>query len=771
MADVQQGIPSPIAGEGKGATMRWRILSVVGVLYAVQFIPFFFAVMALPIIMRQEGHSATMIGMVQLAGLPYVFKFLWAPLIDRYKLGRDRYKSWIVILSTLHVGGIIVLSICEPGGSLVPLFIALFIAALAVSTQDVAVDALAISLMRPSERTMGATFQNAGAYGGAVIGGFGFLYLYDQIGWTAALLIQAALFAVPLCSLVLVKEPTRLRGAPPVNYRNALKFFTQDRMGRWLALLGTMRLPLIMTMLPMRLMMVDQGMSTEEIAIWFGLFAMSAGGGATAILGPLLRNLSRVRAIYIVGLINIPVLIGIAYFAAALPDSIRYAIILAWVAIATTDIVMFRGAMDKVRPEIPGFDFSVQIAIYMVLAGFSDPIVGYVIDTHGYLPAFFAAIPLALVPLAILYLGFSSFRTSDRGLDGERAISTGTMAVADPHALLAFCDEEFTEHGITCTWPEPGLLRMEEMGCLVEMKAEHGAVDVLVDTPSENFLVFIRDEIIEHVEEFDPEAVRTMRWTGGIKVGELPSNFRILRAKARREIFPGLIRVTLEGVDVQALTRDGIHIRVMMPETRGCTPVWPVIAENGATSWPEGDDKLHERFVTIREIRVDAREIDIDVAHHDGGLISDWAAYDGDEQQVGVMGPVGDPYLEHTDNVVLAADYTGLASIARLIESVGGRVTGHVFAAAPSQEARDGYMPTSEMIVTAIPPEEFTAKVAELVRSCSNEPVSYGWFAGEFNAAQAVRTVFKNSFGLGKKSQLSVAFWRKGKPGHSSRAM
>ncbi|MEM1277706.1 MAG: MFS transporter, partial [Pseudomonadota bacterium] len=469
--------------------MRWRILSVVGVLYAVQFIPFFFAVMALPIIMRQEGHSATMIGLVQLAGLPYVFKFLWAPLIDRYKLGRDRYKSWIVILSTLHVAGIIALSICDPGGSLTPLFIALMIACLAVSTQDVAVDALAISLMRPTERTMGATFQNAGAYAGAIVGGFGFLYLYDQIGWTMALLIQAALFAIPLLSLLLVKEPTRLRGAPPVTFRNALRFFTQPKIGRWLAILGTMRMPLIMTMLPMRLMMVDQGMSTEEIAVWFGLFAMSAGGGATVIFGPLLRHLPRVRAIYIVGLINIPVLIAVAFIASAMPDNIRYAIVFAWAAIAMTDIVMFRGAMDKVRPEIPGFDFSVQIAFYMILMTFAEPLVGYVIDTQGYLPTFFAAIPLALVPLAILYFGFASFKGSNRGLDGERAISTGSITIGDAKALLAFCDEEFTEHGITCTWPEPNLLRMEEMGCLVEMKAEQGAVDILIDTPSENFLI------------------------------------------------------------------------------------------------------------------------------------------------------------------------------------------------------------------------------------------------------------------------------------------
>ena len=378
--------------------MRWRILTIVGLLYTAQFIPLFFSVMALPIIMRLEGHSATTIGLVQLAALPYIIKFLWAPLIDRYRFGKDRYKSWIVVLSVLHIVSVAALAFTDPSGNLIPVFIALFVAILAVSTQDVAVDALAISLMKPSERMLGSTFQNAGAYGGAIVGGFGFLYIYDQIGWTAALLIQAVLFALPLFTLFFIDEPARLRGAPRVNFKNAFKFFTQPRMGRWLAVLGTMRMPLLMIMLPMRLMMVDQGMSTQEIAIWFGLFAFSAAGGATITLGPLLRNLPRVQGVYLVGLLNIPILALVAYIAAMFPSEIRYAIIIAWIGVAMTDVVMFRGAMDKVRPEMPGFDFSVQIAFYFLLPGFTDPIVGVVMDSYGYMPAFLAAIPiLALI--------------------------------------------------------------------------------------------------------------------------------------------------------------------------------------------------------------------------------------------------------------------------------------------------------------------------------------------------------------------------------------
>lgn len=751
--------------------MRWRILTIVATLYTAQFIPLFFAIIALPVILRMEGHSATVIGLVQMAGLPYVFKFLWAPLIDRYKPGRDRYRSWIVVLSFVHVISIGFLAMADPRGDLVFLFAALFVAALAVSTQDVAVDALVISMLRPSERSMGATFQNFGAYSGAVIGGFGFLYIYDNTGWTVALVIQAVIFAAPLFVLVLIKEPVRLRGLPPVTFGTALRFFTQPRIGPWFAILATMRVPLMMTMLPMRLMMVDQGMSAEEIAVWFGLFAMSAGGGATALFGPLLRNIPRVQSLYIVGLLNIPVLIGVAYVAAEFPDLIRYAIVIAWAAIAMTDIAIYRGAMDKVRPEIPGFDFSAQIAIYSLVGLFADPVIGYVIDTQGNLPAFLFAIPAALVPLAVLYFTVAKPWQAAQGLDGERARSTGTMTTLRGQECLAFCAEEFEAHGITCTWPQPDILKMEEMGCLVEMKALDGALDILIETPSDNFLVFIREEIIEHLEEFDGAATETLRWTGGIKPGEMPSNFRILRATRRSMIASNLARVTLEGIDVQAMTRDGIHVRLMMPLERGRTPVWPVITENGGTHWPDGEDTLHSRYVTIREIRLDAREIDVDIAVHQGGLISDWALLDGDDQEVGVMGPMGDAGLEHTQNVILAGDATGLPAIARLIESVGGRATGFVFAASQDHETLEAYLPKSSLTLVPMDPATFSAEIAEKVRSCTNDPVSYGWFAGEFSAAQAMRKVFKQTFGLDKRSQLSVAYWKDGDPGHQSRAV
>ncbi|MEM9582592.1 MAG: hypothetical protein AAGA08_05690 [Pseudomonadota bacterium] len=67
-----------------------------------------------------------------------------------------------------------------------------------------------------------------------------------------------------------------------------------------------------------------------------------------------------------------------------------------------------------------------------------------------------------------------------------------------------------------------------------------------------------------------------------------------------------------------------------------------------------------------------------------------------------------------------------MPAIARLIESVEGRVTGHVFAAAPSQQAIEDYSTDTSFHGAALVPDRFVQAVIGLVADCADKPVSYG---------------------------------------------
>ena len=65
--------------------------------------------------MAVEGVDLKTIGIFSLVGLPYAFKFFWAPLLDRYVLpflGRSR--GWILCSQFILMGLIILLGISSP---------------------------------------------------------------------------------------------------------------------------------------------------------------------------------------------------------------------------------------------------------------------------------------------------------------------------------------------------------------------------------------------------------------------------------------------------------------------------------------------------------------------------------------------------------------------------------------------------------------------------------------------------------------------------------
>ena len=63
--------------------------------------------------LASSGVPLELIGVIpQLAGLPYAFKFLWAPLLDRWPIARpDRRRGWMLVLQLCLVVVLLVLAL------------------------------------------------------------------------------------------------------------------------------------------------------------------------------------------------------------------------------------------------------------------------------------------------------------------------------------------------------------------------------------------------------------------------------------------------------------------------------------------------------------------------------------------------------------------------------------------------------------------------------------------------------------------------------------
>lgn len=159
--------------------------------------------------------SYTEIGFITLVGTPYVFKFLWAPLIDRYVwpfLGPRR--GWMLVTQLGLLFGIALMSQFNP------LSAPLILAAIAVSvafvsaTQDIVIDAYRTELIPPEERGLSVSFF-VGAYRVAMIISSGFAFIIaDHIGWESTYLIMAGLMGVGILTTLSAKEPNHIARHP-----------------------------------------------------------------------------------------------------------------------------------------------------------------------------------------------------------------------------------------------------------------------------------------------------------------------------------------------------------------------------------------------------------------------------------------------------------------------------------------------------------------------------------------------------------------------------
>ncbi|MBI2802128.1 MAG: MFS transporter [Gammaproteobacteria bacterium] len=158
--------------------------------------------------LTQAGISVETIGALSLVGLPYLLKFLWAPLLDRYPLSRwSRRRGWVVLTQVLLVLLISGLALSDPNAQ--SLRIAVLVLSLAVvsATQDIAVDAYRAEVLAPAQRGVGAGISVAGYRLAMIVSGAGLLVGAEHFGFARGFEGIALLTAMLLVWTFIAPEP------------------------------------------------------------------------------------------------------------------------------------------------------------------------------------------------------------------------------------------------------------------------------------------------------------------------------------------------------------------------------------------------------------------------------------------------------------------------------------------------------------------------------------------------------------------------------------
>jgi PAT family beta-lactamase induction signal transducer AmpG len=162
--------------------------------------------------LAQSGVSRTAIGLFALIGIPYNFKFLWSPLIDRLPLPiltrmLGRRRSWALVLQALLAAAILALGFTDPKIDAAQTAVVAVIVAFLSASQDIVIDAYRIELLTPEQQAAGVGATQWGYRFGMIAAGAGALYASAVGGWHFAYTVMAALMGVGMVTVWLTPEP------------------------------------------------------------------------------------------------------------------------------------------------------------------------------------------------------------------------------------------------------------------------------------------------------------------------------------------------------------------------------------------------------------------------------------------------------------------------------------------------------------------------------------------------------------------------------------
>lgn len=294
-------------------------------------LPLYILISLLPAWLRSEGVNLKAIGLFALINLPFTWKFLWAPLFDRYSLPLGRRRGWLLISQLLLLVSIPVFGAFNPKLDIWAIAYLATVVAFFSASQDIVLDAYRRELLIDAELGIGnAVHVNAYRIAGLVPGSLS-LILADHMAWSGVFIITALFMLPGLIMTLLVSEPLLKNGAPKTLRAAVVEPF-KEFIGRnglksaliILAFIFLYKLGDSMTTALATPFYLDMGYTKTEI----GLIAKNAGLWPSVIGGLLggvwMIKLGINRSLWLFGAVQMIAILGFAWLADAALNPVMF---------------------------------------------------------------------------------------------------------------------------------------------------------------------------------------------------------------------------------------------------------------------------------------------------------------------------------------------------------------------------------------------------------------------------------------------------------------
>ncbi|MBV7434968.1 MFS transporter [Cardiobacteriaceae bacterium TAE3-ERU3] len=390
----------------KAPRAHWLLITSI---YITQSLGMAFLSIALIAIMRERGADLADLSWIYLLGLPWIFKFLWAPLIDRFNLPwRGHYRSWLLLMQGLMVCCLLWISQLSLDEDMHLIAIAGFIFVCCSATQDIAGDALATILFSHRQHGMVNGIQTAGGFLGNLIGSGLVLLIYSVSDWATVFYFLAALTTVCWLQIACFREPEAQQPIvrPTIRQIGIAQLVLWRKQWLWLLLLITMPMAFCLANGILTPMLIDGGWALTDIGLAMNGYGAIVGVIAALASGRIIAGVARHRAIMATAIVQIIGLVAI------LPLTYHVTPITAYLALTAFFIVypcvvatLSTLMMDNAAPsDCPGSIFTVQYSVYMLVGFGASALALNLAAAFGYRTLILLAIVISIIAFFIAIL-------------------------------------------------------------------------------------------------------------------------------------------------------------------------------------------------------------------------------------------------------------------------------------------------------------------------------------------------------------------------------
>jgi PAT family beta-lactamase induction signal transducer AmpG len=375
--------------------------------------PLYVLIQLVPAWLRSNDVDLATIGLFALVSLPYTWKFLWSPLMDRFTLPfLGRRRGWALLTQLALLLSIGLLGTVDPRESLQMIVVLVFAVSLFSASQDIVIDAYRRELLADDELGTGnAFFINAYRLSSLVPGSLA-LILSDHLPWATVYWVTASFMLIGILTTLVIREvsddslaPHSLREAVIEPFR---EFFQRDGVAAAVAILAFMFLYKLGDNMATALatpFYLDMGFSRTEIGAIAKVAALWSVIAGSVIGGLAMLKLSINKSLWLFGFVQLITILGFAWLSVVghSPTGLFVVVSAEYLGVGLGTVALTAYIARETSRAFTATQFALFTSFIAVPRTFANASTGFLIEAVGY-TSFFLLCTAVAVPGMLMLL-------------------------------------------------------------------------------------------------------------------------------------------------------------------------------------------------------------------------------------------------------------------------------------------------------------------------------------------------------------------------------